>query len=140
MFENARTNTSNNPSELYLHLQQCKLLGRTIKSQRPLSCLTVSDYKSTIPTKEVCDELVANYFRNFESIYRIIHIPSFYASYADYWVSPDENNCCLSMVLVLASARCSYQTLQKPHLFVPLHANGHMLPNNGSQPPLKSSA
>jgi hypothetical protein len=102
MFENEQNNASNNPSELYLHLQQCKLLGRAIKSERPLHCLAVSDYKSTIPRKEVCDELVANYFRNFESVYRIIHIPSFYASYADYWVNPDENNCCPSMVLVLA--------------------------------------
>jgi hypothetical protein len=102
MFENERANTSNNPSELYLHLQQCKLLGRTIKSQRPLSCLAVPDYKSTIPTKEVCDELVANYFRNFESVYRIIRILSFYASYAAYWVRPGQNNCCFSMVLVLA--------------------------------------
>jgi hypothetical protein len=84
MFENERTSASNNPSEFYLHLQQCKLLGRTTKSQLPLSCLTVSDYKITIPTKEVCDELAANYFRNFESVYRIIHVQSFYASYADY--------------------------------------------------------
>lgn len=98
MFGNQRTGISGNPSELYLYLQQCKVLARTIKSHRPQ--LAGSEYRSTIPTKEICDELVANYFRTFESVYRIIHIPSFYASYADF--NPDENSCCPRTLLIMA--------------------------------------
>ena len=102
MFDNKQNGSSDNPSELALHLQQCKILRRTLKSKYPFDGFAVSDYKSTIPAKEVCDELVANYFRTFESVYRIIHIPSFYASYAEYWVNPDGNNCWPRIILILA--------------------------------------
>lgn len=80
-------------SEIVILLHGCKSLGRIIKSEHQLTWLSVSDYKSTIPSKKICDELVGNYFRTFESVHRILHIPSFLSDYNEYWNNNgNENN------------------------------------------------
>jgi hypothetical protein len=43
--------------------------------------------RETLPTKAVCDELIACYLRTFEPLYRIIHIPSFWKEYDRLWES-----------------------------------------------------
>ncbi|KAH8594962.1 hypothetical protein B0O99DRAFT_624053 [Bisporella sp. PMI_857] len=120
MFDTQRNGASDNPTELFLNLQQCKILARTIKSHHPDNGREVSGYKSTLPAKEVCDELVGNYFRNYESVYRILHIPSFYSIYNDYWNDPDENNCDPRILLILAIGTVF---LPDPETASSLHAN-----------------
>lgn len=66
-------------------LHRCKTLGRTIKAEQSQHFRTAPDYQTTIPSKEVCDVLVGNYFRLFESVHRILHIPSFMCGYEQYW-------------------------------------------------------
>lgn len=46
------------------------------------------DLFSTLPSKDVCDELVAGYMRTFERVYRVLHIPSFWKEYKDLWRIP----------------------------------------------------
>ncbi|KAF2011581.1 hypothetical protein BU24DRAFT_495735 [Aaosphaeria arxii CBS 175.79] len=67
-------------------LRKCKSLATVIKAQRtppwPLPPTT------TLPTKEVADELIESYLRTIERVYRILHIPLFRADYEKLWV-PD---------------------------------------------------
>lgn len=36
---------------------------------------------STIPEKAICDDLIHGYLRTFESMYQIIHVPTFWKEY-----------------------------------------------------------
>ncbi|RFN53195.1 hypothetical protein FIE12Z_2543 [Fusarium flagelliforme] len=47
----------------------------------------IQDLRSTLPTKAVCDELIACYLRTFEPMYRIVHVPSFWKEYDRLWDS-----------------------------------------------------
>ncbi|OBS26690.1 hypothetical protein FPOA_00632 [Fusarium poae] len=47
----------------------------------------IQDLRGTLPTKAVCDELVACYLRTFEPLYRIIHVPSLRKEYDRLWDS-----------------------------------------------------
>ncbi|KAL4933206.1 uncharacterized protein BDV17DRAFT_104879 [Aspergillus undulatus] len=73
-------------------IKECRELRQAIKSQstgrlnEPLPNL-----RSTVPSKEACDELVYCYLRTFESVYRVIHIPSFWADYDEFWRQDQAN-------------------------------------------------
>lgn len=79
-------------------------------------CLTaVSDIQTTIPSKDICDELIGNYFRTYESIYRVIHIPSFLKRYDKYWSYPGvESNRCSPFIMQLILILAIGSTLQLP--------------------------
>lgn len=78
--------TRSKNTEIMLLLQQIKPLGRVIKSHRTPK-LTF-DFGGNIPTREVADSLVTAYIGSLESMYRILHVPSFRRDYESYWVSP----------------------------------------------------
>ncbi|KAE8445746.1 hypothetical protein EG329_012925 [Mollisiaceae sp. DMI_Dod_QoI] len=102
LFGSERGRSPEDPSELRVLLQQCKKLARAIKSEHPLAWLAVPDFRSIFPSKEICDELIGNYLRTFESIYRIIHIPSFLTRYDEYWSNLEaENSRCSPFVIQL---------------------------------------
>lgn len=48
----------------------------------------IPDMLSGLPSRHVCDILAGHYLRTFEAIYRILHIPSFWKEYEDYWSLP----------------------------------------------------
>lgn len=92
-------------------LKDCRNLRRTIKAQ-PLARLNdpVPDLLSTIPAKNICDELVHCYLRTFELIYRIVHIPSFWSEYHQFWEDPQSASTrfLMKMVLILAIGTTFY--------------------------------
>ncbi|KAI8243415.1 Transcription factor lepE [Colletotrichum sp. SAR 10_99] len=45
-----------------------------------------------MPSREVADALIDAYLRTFESVQRIIHIPTFKADYERYWQNPSDVN------------------------------------------------
>jgi hypothetical protein len=75
-----RYEMSNTPSDLH----RCKTLAKKIKMQRsprwPLAPTAV------LPAKDVTDMLVKCYLRTIESVYRILHIPSFEEEHTALWV------------------------------------------------------
>nr|POE56172.1 transcription factor lepe [Quercus suber] len=95
-------------SSLYLSTQKCKTLARTIKQQRsppwPPRVLL------HLPTRELADELVACYMRTTESIYRILHLPTFRADYERLWSAPitDQTAFLVQVKLVLAIGSVTY--------------------------------
>ncbi|RYP83675.1 hypothetical protein DL769_001316 [Monosporascus sp. CRB-8-3] len=67
-------------------LQHIKTLGRAIKKHRTPELNF--DFGADIPPREVADSIVTAYLGSLESVYRILHVPSFKREYDDYWASP----------------------------------------------------
>lgn len=108
--ESERGRSPENPSEPRLLLHQCKKLGRAVKFQYPLQSHIAPDIRSTLPSREICDAMVNNYLRTFESIYRIIHIPSFISRYDEYWGNPaTESSPFLMQLLVVLALGSTFQ-------------------------------
>ncbi|KAL2018175.1 hypothetical protein VTK56DRAFT_1200 [Thermocarpiscus australiensis] len=78
---------SDNRSEVCFLLQKCRNLGRAIRSMRaPTNALL--QLGKTVPPEETARRLVEAYFRTFESVYRILHQPTFWRNYRKYWEDP----------------------------------------------------
>jgi hypothetical protein len=90
-------------------MDKCKTLGRVLKSQRaPLwPCSLTQD----LPPKHLCDVLVDRYLETIESMYRILHIPSFRREYEAIWAKPGtqpETHFLVQLKLVLALGAVTY--------------------------------
>jgi hypothetical protein len=89
-------------------IQRCKSLAKIIKSQR--TPLWPSPPTADLPPKDVADELVDCYLRTIETIYRILHVPTFRRDYEALWMSgtqPD-NAFLVQLKLVLAIGATTY--------------------------------
>lgn len=86
-------------------------MARTIKARRAPDwpCAPTTD----LPAKEVADVLVENYLKTSESIYRILHIPSFRSDYEALWVSnsPPSMAFVMQLKLVLALGAVTFDEL-----------------------------
>ncbi|VUC23535.1 unnamed protein product [Clonostachys rosea] len=69
-------------------ISKCKEYARTIKANQaaPWPSLPTPD----VPPRDVCDKLIDCYLRTTESVYRVIHIPSFMKDYTAFWESNAE--------------------------------------------------
>ncbi|KAI1266895.1 hypothetical protein F5Y18DRAFT_380842 [Xylariaceae sp. FL1019] len=79
--------SQNAKSEALQVLTKCKALGRTIKARRSPGIIT--KFGTNIPSRDVADKLVDAYLRTFESVFRVVHVPTFRREYEQYWVTPD---------------------------------------------------
>ena len=95
--------------DLYESMKKCKSLGRTIKARRAPTKLAI-DFGKHIPAREVADELINSYFRTFETVYRVLHIPTFTRDYRRYWENPSEasSNFVVQMQLCMAIGTAFY--------------------------------
>ncbi|TFB04221.1 hypothetical protein CCMA1212_003984 [Trichoderma ghanense] len=95
-------------SNVYPLLLKCKSLGRIIKANRTPAWPTIPTRE--LPEKEVCDKLIDCYLETTESVYRILHVPSFKRDYEELWepgAYPDMAFIVL-VKLVLAMGAMSY--------------------------------
>ncbi|KAI8959895.1 hypothetical protein F5Y11DRAFT_358853 [Daldinia sp. FL1419] len=73
-------------SEPIAMVNRCKSLARTIKAQRaPVQAI---EFGTNIPPREIVDQLVDGYLRTSETVFRILHVPSFKKEYENFWLSP----------------------------------------------------
>ena len=67
-------------------LQMCKVVTHSIKASRTSSC---HFYETAISlplgAKDFTDRMAQLYVSHFESVFRILHIPSFWTEYEKYW-------------------------------------------------------
>ncbi|KAE8163981.1 fungal-specific transcription factor domain-containing protein [Aspergillus tamarii] len=68
--------------------ERCKQLARTVKSQEIIQQDICPDLRDYMPPKQTSDKLIQAYLRTFESVYRIVHVPSFLREYDQYWKDP----------------------------------------------------
>lgn len=71
-------------------MKRCKNLARIIKARRAPPWPQQSLLE--IPTKDIADALIDCYLQTIESVYRILHIPSFRRDYATIWSSTEQPN------------------------------------------------
>ncbi|KAF1971098.1 hypothetical protein BU23DRAFT_537332 [Bimuria novae-zelandiae CBS 107.79] len=94
--------------KVFVGMQRCKQIARVIKAQRepPWPCPPTSD----LPPKQIADDLVDCYLRTHETVYRILHVPSFRRSYDALWMmgTESESTFLVQLKLVLAIGAASY--------------------------------
>jgi hypothetical protein len=92
-------------------LEKCKAMARAAKAQRPTKYHMNPNFKDYIPPREISDKLVGHYLRTAESMYRILHIPSFKQEYESYWVDPQKASTLtvVQILLVMAIGTCFHQ-------------------------------
>lgn len=73
-------------SKMLFGVQRAKVLARKIKAQRAPPWQTESTVN--IPPRHICDVLIDNYVRTIETLYRIVHVPTFLKEYEASW-EPD---------------------------------------------------
>ncbi|KAH6989638.1 hypothetical protein BKA56DRAFT_476854 [Ilyonectria sp. MPI-CAGE-AT-0026] len=75
-------------SRAFAGIKKCKALAREIKAARapPWPSPPTRD----LPSKDVADRLVQCYLRTMETVYRVLHIPSFMRDYEALWTSDAE--------------------------------------------------
>lgn len=98
-------------SEFASVLKDCRQLRQAIKDQESVRLNhPVPDLMGTLPTQAVCDALVDAYFRTFELIYRVIHVPSFWEEYRQFWTQPQSApaHFLVKLVLILALGTTFY--------------------------------
>lgn len=110
--------------EIFDMLNKCKALGRKAKGYQSAESSIPSGYRDYVPDRSISDRLVNAYFRTFESVYRILHIPTFEEEYESYWKNPVEANVAfvIKLLLVMAIGTCFYED---PILSTSLHPNAH---------------
>ncbi|KUI54584.1 hypothetical protein VP1G_01931 [Cytospora mali] len=82
-----QTLESDKHSEAFQAVAASKALGRQIKAARVPTMVSL-EFGKHIPPKELADDLLESYFRTFETVYRILHVPSFRLEYNRYWQNP----------------------------------------------------
>lgn len=66
----------------------CKILSKRLQNQQKLPWI-YGEYGKRLPQRAIADLLLANYFRTFETVHRILHVPSFRIKYDDLWQDKD---------------------------------------------------
>ncbi|KAL2832989.1 hypothetical protein BDW59DRAFT_169244 [Aspergillus cavernicola] len=79
---------SEETSKAWIGMEKCKALARCIKARRALSLPSLPI--SQLPPRDLADQLVDAYLRTTESIYRILHVPTFRRQYNALWLSDDK--------------------------------------------------
>ncbi|KAK0650034.1 hypothetical protein B0T16DRAFT_445635 [Cercophora newfieldiana] len=72
--------------EMAVALEKCKSVARAIKASRVPPFLAVRS--EMMPDRPLADDLVNKYLNTFETVYRVLHVPSFRADYERYWADP----------------------------------------------------
>jgi hypothetical protein len=97
-------------SKLLACVQRAKVLARTIKAQRAPQWPTAPTID--IPPRHVCDVLIDNYLRTIETLYRILHIPTFRKDYSAMWENDTQPSAgfMVQLKLILAIGATLYDT------------------------------
>ncbi|KAI1101701.1 hypothetical protein F4804DRAFT_291830 [Jackrogersella minutella] len=85
-------------TEAISQINKSKAFARTIKARRAPELFKFK-FGTNVPPREIADKLVDGYLRTVESVFRILHVPSFRKGYEDFWTSPDSVD--LSFVIQL---------------------------------------
>ncbi|KAK1759063.1 hypothetical protein QBC47DRAFT_457411 [Echria macrotheca] len=97
-----------NHDKVRADVQRCKSIGKLAKMARSPPWPTVPTME--LPQKELADQLVDCYLRTIETVYRVVHIPTFRRSYDDLWLpgSKPELGFVMQVKLVLAIGSTMY--------------------------------
>lgn len=83
---------SDETSDARVVYDRCKNLARAIKAREIVRQPPPTDFHDYIPPRKTADQLVQVYIRTFESVFRILHIPSFLRECNNYWANPSSSS------------------------------------------------
>lgn len=106
-------------SQIHSLLRTCKFLSSNRKEQQVGRC-----FQQTTPllttSRELATKLAQLYISHFESAFRILHIPTFWAEFDKYWADAGEVSTPLSLkvhlVLIIGSSVCLDSAVDKSTL------------------------
>ncbi|EFQ96697.1 C6 zinc finger domain-containing protein [Nannizzia gypsea CBS 118893] len=78
-------------SEARTVYDKCKGLARAIKAQEIAKQPPIADILDHVPPRNIAEPLVQAYLQTFESIFRILHVPSFLRDFNNHWVNPSSS-------------------------------------------------
>lgn len=97
--DNAHTNS------IVQLVERCRDLRRQIKESRRSTAIDpFPNIFATMPSEDVCQRLVNVYVRSVEPLYRILHIPTFWAQLDRHWRNMDAAPVCFRMKVLLVMA------------------------------------
>ncbi|KAH8660284.1 hypothetical protein BX600DRAFT_467509 [Xylariales sp. PMI_506] len=99
--------------ECWKLLQDCKSLSSHIKLQRKQKVQIPrehSEFGRWIPPRQIADSLLDAYLRTFETVYRILHVPSLKDEYENFWERAETRRLefVIMLQLCLAIGACFY--------------------------------
>jgi hypothetical protein len=85
---------------------RCRVLSESIKLRRSVQRRNGAG----IPDRITCDKLLELYFATFDTVFRVLHVPTFYAEYNAYWDDANfkKKTFHQKLLLVLAIGTCFY--------------------------------
>lgn len=87
---------------------QCKHLAQKLKQNDPGRSITQSGSSLFLSSKSWADQMAQLYVTRFESAFRILHIPSFWVEYDEFWKSPEGASmalqCKVKLVIAIGSS------------------------------------
>ncbi len=91
-------------------MRRCKALAKEIKAQR--APIWPAPLTAALPAKDLADELLDSYLDTTETLYRVLHIPSFRRNYDALWLLASDTwhdrSFLIQLKLVLAIGAATY--------------------------------
>lgn len=91
-------------TDIEVLLRKCKALAKNMKKTRPSRCVLRPEPMILSGSRDFADNLAQLYISRFESAFRILHIPSFWTEYEQYWQNPTKTPCALLFKIQLVIA------------------------------------
>jgi hypothetical protein len=91
-----------NSSSLLPNMHRAKVLARIIKTSRSPAWPTLPTRE--LPPRDICDALVGYYLRTIETLYRVLHVPTFQKDYESLWTEGSEPKIAFIMQVKLVLA------------------------------------
>lgn len=83
---------------------KCKHLAQKLKQNDPGRSITQSGSGLSASRKDWAGQMAQLYVTRFESAFRILHIPSFWAEYEEFWKNPEQASMALQFKIKLVIA------------------------------------
>ena len=77
------------------------MIRRAIRSQESVVLGPFESIKDILPSRSISDRLVQAYIRTFQTVFGIIHVPSFRQDYQAFWDDQRSSNEAFGIILVL---------------------------------------
>ncbi|CAI0649383.1 unnamed protein product, partial [Colletotrichum noveboracense] len=81
--------------------KNCKILAKRLKVCRPTRSTSGQSPSLRPPSREVADAMVDAYLNSFELVHRILHIPTFWTEYHEFWDHPETTTMDIRLKILL---------------------------------------
>ncbi|KAK2882575.1 hypothetical protein FQN49_000223 [Arthroderma sp. PD_2] len=91
-------------SEIRALYHKCKRLARAIKAREIAKQPLWATILDQVPSRITAEQLVHAYLRTFESVFRVLHVPSFLQELNNHWANPSSSSdeFIIKLLLVMA--------------------------------------